>query len=148
MKTVYAHDADGWYIGSADLNDSDLSPLEPGVYLIPGNATELVPPAFGPEWRPRWVSGEWQLVELSGTVPTPPTDPTPQELILQTIQQMERDHLMPRITREVILRMAEKEAQKLAELHGVDPALLLAKNKGYTALKAFDDQIALLREQL
>lgn len=74
--------------------------------------------------------------------------PTPQEIAMQTIVALEREQLMPRITREAILRIAEKEAAELAEELGVDVALLLAKNKGYGALKAFDSQIAALREQL
>lgn len=68
--------------------------------------------------------------------------------ILSTIQQLEREQLMPRITREAILRIAEKEAEEMAASLGVDPALILAKNKAYTLLKAFDNQIAELRAQL
>ena len=63
MKTVYAHDADGWFTGLALLNDSDLSPLEPGVYLIPGNALEAEPPVpTGGRW-PRVVDGVWVLAD-------------------------------------------------------------------------------------
>ena len=68
--------------------------------------------------------------------------------VLTTIQQLEREQLMPRITREAILRIAEKEAEEMAPSLGVNPALLLAKNKAYTLLKAFDNQIAALRAQL
>jgi hypothetical protein len=68
--------------------------------------------------------------------------------VLTTIQQLEREQLMPRITREAILRIAEKEAEEMAASLGVDPALILAKNKAYTLLKAFDNQIAELRAQL
>lgn len=74
--------------------------------------------------------------------------PTPQQLAMQTIVALEYQQLMPRITREAILRLAEKEARELGESTGVDPAELLAKNKGYTVLKAFDSQISALREQL
>jgi hypothetical protein len=68
--------------------------------------------------------------------------------VLTTIQQLEREQLMPRITREAILRITEKEAEEMAPSLGVNPALLLAKNKAYTLLKAFDNQIAALRAQL
>lgn len=63
MKTIYTHDADGWYTAPIDLNDSDLSPLEPGVYLIPGNALEAEPPEpTGGRW-PRVVDGVWALAD-------------------------------------------------------------------------------------
>lgn len=68
--------------------------------------------------------------------------------VLTTIQQLEREQLMPRITREAILRIAEKEAEEMGLSLGVDPALILAKNKAYTLLKTFDNQIAELRAQL
>lgn len=42
MKTIYNyHPAYGYYV---DKNEADESPLEPGVYLIPGYATEIAPP--------------------------------------------------------------------------------------------------------
>lgn len=68
--------------------------------------------------------------------------------VLTTIQQLEREQLMPRITREAILRIAEKEAEEMASSLGVAPALILAKNKAYTLLKTFDNQVAALRAQL
>ena len=69
MKTVYAHDADGWFTGLALLNDSDLSPLEPGVYLIPGNALEAEPPEpTGGRW-PRVVDGVWVLADRESGEP-------------------------------------------------------------------------------
>jgi len=43
-KTVYAHDAEGVYVGKVMLDNSDLSPMEPGVWLIPGNCLEARPP--------------------------------------------------------------------------------------------------------
>lgn len=78
------------------------------------------------------------------TPPPAPPLPDPDEAILQTIISMEREQLMPRITRETILSLAEERAANL----GMTQAQLLAKNKGYAALKAFDAQIAALRGQL
>jgi len=63
MKHIYTYDAGGWYTGFAHLNDSDLSPLEPDVYLIPGNAIELQPPEpTGGRW-PRMIDGAWTLAD-------------------------------------------------------------------------------------
>lgn len=63
---------------------------------------------------------------------------------LQRITQLEREQMMPRITRETILSLAEERAAAI----GLTQAQLLAKNKGYAALKAFDMEIAALRAQL
>ena len=58
---VYAYDQDGWYDRAVVLDDSDLSPLQPGVYLIPGNAATDAPPEHtGGRW-PRFVGGGWTL---------------------------------------------------------------------------------------
>lgn len=63
MKTIYAHDAEGWYTGPISLNESDLSPLEQGVYLIPGSTLESAPPEpTGGRW-PRVIDGAWVLAD-------------------------------------------------------------------------------------
>ena len=93
----------------------------------------------------------WEVYDLSPEEITANQQKQAEEAslkVLTTIQQLEREQLMPRITREAILRIAEKEAEEMAPSLGVDPALLLAKNKAYTLLKAFDNQIAALRAQL
>ena len=59
MKTVYQTNIDGYFTG---LTGADESPLEPGVYLIPGGAVEVEPPSFGPGSAARWVDGAWQIV--------------------------------------------------------------------------------------
>ena len=69
MKTVYTHDADGWYTGPISLNESDLSPLEQDVYLIPGSALESEPPEpTGGRW-PRSINGEWALADRESGEP-------------------------------------------------------------------------------
>jgi hypothetical protein len=73
-----------------------------------------------------------------------PEEPTPTALALRRILQMEREQLMPRITREAILSLAEERAAAI----GMTQAQLSAKNRGYAALKAFDAEIAALRAQL
>ena len=75
-------------------------------------------------------------------------DPEPEvmtpALILTKIQELEDQYLMPRITRETIIALAEERALAM----GLTLEYLRAKNKGYAGLKALDEQIAALRSQL
>ncbi|MBU0791205.1 MAG: hypothetical protein KKB08_06745 [Gammaproteobacteria bacterium] len=73
-----------------------------------------------------------------------PSQPTPQEIALQTIVSMEYQQIMPRATREFMLEATEREAAK----EGISIEVLTAKNKTYRLLKQFDTQIATLRAQL
>ena len=73
-----------------------------------------------------------------------PPPKTPAEIAMETIEQLERESLMNRITRESIMTMAKERAAAL----GMTEAQLISKNKGYAALKALDDEIAALRAQL
>ena len=59
-KTVYQYNLSGLYVGTTI---ADESPLEPGVFLIPGGAVEIAPPDQWPEdqW-PRWTGVQWQLI--------------------------------------------------------------------------------------
>ena len=52
------------------------SPLEPGVFLVPGGCVELAPPAAVDGMRARWVAGAWLLEPW-----VPPPQPTPAELL-------------------------------------------------------------------
>ena len=60
------------------------------------------------------------------------------------IQALEDQHLMPRITRETIIALAEERAVAM----GLTIEYLRAKNKGYAGLKTLDEQSAALRSQL
>lgn len=45
MKIVYVyHPSTLVFLNSLELHDGDLSPLEPGFYIIPGNCCEIEPP--------------------------------------------------------------------------------------------------------
>ena len=64
---------DGYFVGTVE---ADESPLEPGVYLIPGGAVEIAPPSFGPGSAARWVNDAWQIVPE----PQPETPPQPPQV--------------------------------------------------------------------
>lgn len=64
-KLVYQTDHLGIFIGAVA---ADESPLEPGVYLIPGGCVEAEPPSV-PEHKAAWWNGKtWQLVDYFGGV--------------------------------------------------------------------------------
>lgn len=79
-KTVYAYAADGKYIGERTLDDTDRSPIS-GVWQIPGNMTEVKPPAAKEGYDLYWRGGKWEQVERPKPEPTPaPSEDTePQE---------------------------------------------------------------------
>ena len=83
------------------------------------------------------------LQRLAAVQDTPQT-PVYADVIQQKIEQLERESLMNRITRESIMGLAKERAAAL----GMTEAQLIAKNKGYAALKQVDDEIAALRAQL
>lgn len=62
-KTVYQYDVAGRYVGDTL---ADPSPLEPGVWLMPGRTVDLAPPAPWPEgtW-PRWNGYTWELTGVT-----------------------------------------------------------------------------------
>lgn len=59
-KTVYQCNPAGLFVGESL---ADESPLEPGVFLIPGGAVEIPPPEQWPEdqW-PRWTGVQWEMI--------------------------------------------------------------------------------------
>lgn len=64
-KLVYQTNHLGIFIGAVKAEES---PLEPGIYLIPGGCVETAPPAI-PEHKAAWWNGAaWQLVDYFGGV--------------------------------------------------------------------------------
>lgn len=81
MKIVHAFDYETRaYLGPHELNHSDMSPLEDGVYLVPGNCLEMSPPAppAGMEVyaRQQGHSAVWDLRAIV-LPPEPEPDPIP-----------------------------------------------------------------------
>lgn len=73
-KTVYAYNSDGKYIGERTLDDTDRSPIS-GAWQIPGNMTEVQPPAAKEGYDICWGGGKWTQVER----PKPTPEPEPHE---------------------------------------------------------------------
>lgn len=89
-KTVYAYAADGKYIGERTLDDTDRSPIS-GAWQIPGNMTEVQPPAAKEGYDICWRDGKWEQVERPKPAPEPepPTETEPQEMDVQPIPETE-----------------------------------------------------------
>ena len=75
--------------------------------------------------------------DYADTQPAPIT-PDPKDAIRAQIKKLEQDQLMPRATREFMLLFMESQF----------PASQLAQSIGYQGMKAFDNQIKVLRDQL
>ena len=89
-KTVYAYAADGKYVGERTLDDTDRSPIS-GAWQIPGNMTEVQPPAAKEGYDIYWRDGKWEQVERPKPAPEPepPTETEPQEMDVQPIPETE-----------------------------------------------------------
>ena len=59
-KVVYQTDHQGIYIGTTV---ADQSPLEPGVWLIPGGCVEVAPPLVPEKKAALWNGRKWVLVD-------------------------------------------------------------------------------------
>ena len=88
-KTVYAYAAeDGAYLGERTLDATDRSPIS-GAWQIPGNMTEVKPPAAKEGYDIYWRGNKWEQVERPKPEPTPPEDTEPQEQDVQLIPETE-----------------------------------------------------------
>ena len=89
-KTVYAYAEGGKYVGERTLDDTDRSPIS-GAWQIPGNMTEVQPPAAKEGYDICWGGGKWTQVERPKPEPEPepPTETEPQEMDVQPIPETE-----------------------------------------------------------
>ena len=83
-------------------------------------------------------------VEATYVPPEPPTDEEHNEAIYFQIDQLERQYMMPRITREATILQLETWA--LSKGYSLDQ--FRVANKGYRGLKELDETIQELRGQL
>jgi hypothetical protein len=72
MKQVCQLDASGYFTG---MTTADASPLESGVYLIPGGCIEAAAPVIPEGQRAKW-NGAWVFEEI----PQPEVEPEPTPL--------------------------------------------------------------------
>jgi hypothetical protein len=119
MKTVYQLDQKGAYLGETLAHES---PLEPGVYLIPGGCVETAPPETKEGQVAVW-DGVWTLVNLPE--PEKPKEPTAEELTAQKVaaRKSEIFGLLDEIDRKSIRPMRAGETQRLAQLESQAAAL-------------------------
>jgi len=112
MKTVYQLDQNGTYIGETVAHES---PLEPGVYLIPGGCVEAEPPETNKNQVAVW-DGVWTLVNVPE--PEEPKEPTAEELAAQKVAARKAEilGLLDDIDRKSIRPMRAGETVRLAEL--------------------------------
>ena len=89
-KTVYAYAEGGKYVGERTLDDTDRSPIS-GAWQIPGNMTEVQPPAAKEGYDICWRDGKWEQVERPKPAPEPepPTETEPQEMDVHPIPETE-----------------------------------------------------------
>lgn len=87
-KTVYAYAEGGKYVGERTLDDTDRSPIS-GAWQIPGNMTEVQPPAVKEGYDLYYKGGKWEQVERPKPAPEPepPTEPDePQEPYIDDVR--------------------------------------------------------------
>lgn len=77
------------YVGPLVLDETDLSPLEPGVWLIPGGCLEAEPPVPGPGQYVAEEAGAWVLRDIPQPPAPPAPAPPPEPVPLTPEQQME-----------------------------------------------------------
>lgn len=75
-KTVYAfHPDTRAFVGPVLLDEGDMSPLEEGVWLIPGGCLESAPPSPGPGQYAAAEAGAWVLRDIPATPEAPQPEP-------------------------------------------------------------------------
>jgi hypothetical protein len=73
MKQVVQLDKDGYFVG---FTFADESPLEPGVYLIPGGAIDTSPPSIATNQKAKWENGTWVFENIPEPEQLEPFKPT------------------------------------------------------------------------
>lgn len=91
-KIVFSYSDSGVFLQQVELNSSDISPLEPGVWLIPANTTEEAPPEPVGNLYPHWLGNRWELrVVTHGGTGTEIPAPTPSLEELKAVKNEEID---------------------------------------------------------
>ena len=83
---VYQTDHDGFFINTVQ---ADPSPLEPGVWLIPGGAYTKEPPTLAEGERAQWIGDNWIIVQP----PEPEPEPVPEPLTIADFSRAIDTHI-------------------------------------------------------
>ncbi|MDP4146526.1 MAG: hypothetical protein Q8936_18955 [Bacillota bacterium] len=99
---IYNYDVNGIYIG---CDEADESPLEPGVFLIPSNATIVEPPQLDSEHIAVWNGTGWDIKDISLDTPKPEESETQEQDKPKTQAEvlMEKINLMQKAIDDLIL---------------------------------------------
>lgn len=109
-KIVSQLNSDGFYVGPAI---ADMSPLEPGVFLMPGGAVDIAPPeSMENDKRYRVVDGRWSAEAL-------PDPNLPFQPALPNDEQQERG---ARARRDALLARAAQHIAPLQDAVDLDIA--------------------------
>lgn len=112
MKIVSQLDAQGYFVAPVE---ADESPLEPGVYLIPGGAIDVTPPVVPAGKVALWQGAAWAFVTAPDPAQqqTPPVNGIPQ--VVTRFQARAALHLAGLLP-QVEAMMAAHETDMLARL--------------------------------
>lgn len=107
LKTVYAYNDDFRYIGETMVQES---PLEPGIWLMPSNATEIAPPPAQSGYLINFnkTSNSWEYT----LIPQSDADAKAQLLCLKNefgiaLNYLDEDYNVIAFTEEQIAQMTE-----------------------------------------
>jgi hypothetical protein len=133
-KTVYSyHPFARAYLGPLTLDDSDRSPLEKDVWLIPGGCLEVAPPEPGAGQYVAEEAGAWVLRDIpQPPTPTPepePEPPTPEQQ-MQAVEDAIQDYM------DAMARMLGYDDIKTAVTYADEPAVPKFQAEGQ-ALRAW-----------
>lgn len=155
MKTVYSVDRLGHYLGTIGLGDSDRSPLEPDVYLVPANCVETAPPVPGENQFAVWNGTAWIIEDVPPppAPPEPPALPTLAELRVAAVKKIDNDTdaligaVIGNRASEYELAEAQAKAYAAAGYTGAAPDCVASwaaakVAQGWTAQQAADDILA------
>jgi len=121
MKTVYQLNQNGEYTGETIAHES---PLEPGIYLIPGGCVETAPPKTKEGQIAVW-DGVWTLVDVPK--PEKPKEPTAKEIAAQKISTQKA---------KIGAELDEIDAKSIRPLRAGETDRLAALEKQASALRS------------
>ena len=77
MKIVSQLDAAGYFIGPAEAHES---PLEPGIFHVPGGAVDAEPPVVLEGHLAKWNGSAFVMELIVEPEPEPEPEPTPEQI--------------------------------------------------------------------